>query len=384
MRPYASILGCLLACLALAGCDGDDAALRFYDAPKDPGPPVKYAVPAGWKELPSGGMRYAAFAVSPADPAAIVTVVPLGSEMGNRLPNVNRWEQQIGLSPSTEADLAKVTQPLEVGAVKGDLIDLTGPTTPPAPPVSEATTAPSTAPATSPSTAPASQRMIVAILPQGDRTWYFKLTGRADVVAEQKPNFDAFVRSIRFAAPAASAVSQAPATRPADPVAAFAPQPTSPQSTQDAAGQRQPIRWTVPQNAGWTQDPTPREMRHATFLIQSGARSGELRITRLKTGGFGSLLDNINRWRRDAGLSDPVTDAAAVPFEKTTVGGREAQVYDFTGTEPGPDGTKPRVRVAMVNAGPDTWFFRLQGSAELIEEQKGPFGAFLNSVVFEQ
>jgi hypothetical protein len=38
----------------------------------------------------------------------------------------------------------------------------------------------------------------------------------------------------------------------------------------------------------------------------------------------------------------------------------------------------------MVNTGPDTWFFRFQGPAELVESQKGAFAAFLNSVVFEQ
>lgn len=125
-------------------------------------------------------------------------------------------------------------------------------------------------------------------------------------------------------------------------------------------------------------------MRAATFNIESDGRTGELRITRLKTGGFGSLLDNINRWRREVGLREPIADAGAAPVEKISVGGREGQVYDFTGPDAGPDGARPRLRVAMVENGPETWFFRLQGPAELIESQKGPFAAFLNSIAFEQ
>ena len=44
------------------------------------------------------------------------------------------------------------------------------------------------------------QRMIAAIIPHGDRTWFFKLLGPRQAVDEQEEAFDRFVRSIHFPA----------------------------------------------------------------------------------------------------------------------------------------------------------------------------------------
>src|SRR5688500_3711991 len=81
------ILPALLVALAciVAGCERHDE-VRAYAAPKDPpaGPkpappsaPITWTVPSGWKELPAGQMRYAAFAVSQEHPEAVLTVIPL-------------------------------------------------------------------------------------------------------------------------------------------------------------------------------------------------------------------------------------------------------------------------------------------------------------------
>src|SRR6266852_3483341 len=43
-----------------------------------------------------------------------------------------------------------------------------------------------------------SLRMLTAIFPHGDRTWFFKLLGPETEVAQHKEEFDRFIQSVRF------------------------------------------------------------------------------------------------------------------------------------------------------------------------------------------
>jgi hypothetical protein len=173
-----------------------------------------------------------------------------------------------------------------------------------------------------------------------------------------------------YSAPKETAAATAPAS--SQPIAAV---PVMPQPA--AATTDQPIRWTLP--SGWQQDPQARPMRVATLTVDANGKRGELIVTRFRVGGFGSLVDNLNRWRQQVGLA-PVADAGEVKAENATVGGSPAKVYDFSGT--GADAK--RNRVAMVEtAGGDVWFFRFFGPADLIEAQRGNLDAFLQSVKFD-
>jgi hypothetical protein len=166
-----------------------------------------------------------------------------------------------------------------------------------------------------------------------------------------------------------SAAATAPSTQPI----AIAPvTPTPPAATTSL-----PIGWTVP--AGWQQDPQARPMRVATFTVDANGKRGELIVTRFRTGGFGSLADNINRWRQQVGL-EPVADANAVTAENATVGGAPAKAYDFSGT--GADAKRNRV-VMVETPGGDAWFFRFAGPADLVEAQRGALDSFLQSVKFD-
>lgn len=169
---------------ALAGCDRDEP-IAFYDVPKEAAPatqetaqpqaPVQWTVPQGWRPLPPTDMRYAAFAVSAEDPSLVLTVIPLGTASGSLLQNINRWEGQIGLPPTPADQLDKVKRPIAAGDVPGSMVDLVGP-----------------------DSASPRQRILGAIIPWGDRVWFFKLHGPADQVAAQRQAFDAFIGSLRF------------------------------------------------------------------------------------------------------------------------------------------------------------------------------------------
>jgi hypothetical protein len=126
-------------------------------------------------------MRAASFRIKgPAGRPADVGVFLLPEPAGSDLDNVNRWRGQIGLPPLSEADLAGATQSIETSAGQAArLCDQVGQL----PGASEKT------------------RVLAAILRRDNSVWFFKMTGDDALVAEQKPAFIGFLKSVTFPAP---------------------------------------------------------------------------------------------------------------------------------------------------------------------------------------
>src|SRR5256885_11975719 len=196
VRVHHIFVAILTLGIMLAGCERDDKVV-VYTTPKDPPranqnlpptpvidesklPPaqteIQWTIPQGWQQQPGAEMRYASFLIWPDHPETELTVIPLGAEAADVLPNVNRWEGQVGLEPSTLTGLPKVVKRVTVGDLNIDTVDLTGP-----------------------EGASPRLRILAAILPHADKTWFFKLQGPAELVGTQKGNFDAFIKSIHFA-----------------------------------------------------------------------------------------------------------------------------------------------------------------------------------------
>lgn len=136
-----------------------------------------WEVPSGWQEVPGGQFLLAKFTVSGADNAqASINVSMSPGDGGGLLGNVNRWRGQLGLDPLAEAEVNKLAEPLEVDGGRGMLFDLTG---------TDARTS-------------QKARLVGVILPQGNRTWFYKLMGHEQVVAREKPAFTRFVQSARY------------------------------------------------------------------------------------------------------------------------------------------------------------------------------------------
>src|SRR5262249_43723522 len=117
-------------------------------------------------------------------------------------------------------------------------------------------------------------RMLAAILPHGERTWFFKLTGPAPVVGEHKAEFERFVQSVRF------------------------------------PGEGDKPTWAPPE--GWREVPEPKLAprggvpRFATFAL--GPRETPLELTVTPLGKEAAdVLPNVNRWRGQLGLG-PLTE----------------------------------------------------------------------------
>ncbi len=141
------------------------------------GPALAWDVPAGWSAGPERPMRKATLLIpgEAGGAGAELSVTAFPGDVGGNLANVNRWRQQLSLAPIGEAELGAALQHLDVGALHVDLVELTGPSKPPAAP----------------------QRVLGAIVPYSGATWFFKFTGPDALVSRERETFLVFIRSLR-------------------------------------------------------------------------------------------------------------------------------------------------------------------------------------------
>lgn len=139
-----------------------------------------WTVPATWSPGPERAMRRATLLIPGPDGsvAAELAITAFPGDVGGNLANVNRWRQQLGLPPIAENELSTVLQPLEGVALPVYVVDLLGPNSP---------------------AAGGAQGVLGAIVPYAGDTWFFKLTGPDGVVAGERDNFLAFLRTLRVA-----------------------------------------------------------------------------------------------------------------------------------------------------------------------------------------
>ena len=314
-------------------------------------PRLKYTLPDGWKEKPLTQMRVASFSVTNADKSVDVSVIPLGGMSGGDAANVNRWRGQIDLPPLGDDAVKKSAEGVEIAGQLGDHYDLLG-------------------------TGPCSgepERILGAILHGDDTVWYFKMTGDAELVENQKANFIAFLKSVQFqkmAAPSTMDMSQLPPSHPAIPRMDSAAQPAP--ATDVAA---KPT-WTVP--ADWKEGQLA-QFLVAKFVIQNGDATAAVNVSSLEGNG-GGLLPNINRWRGQLGQS-PLTDDAIAKLPTIDAGGGKATVVEIVGTD-ARSGQPASLFGVVLPLGGQTWFYKLMGDANVVAQQKAAFIKFVQSAKY--
>jgi hypothetical protein len=317
-----------------------------------PGPPqLTWKTPEGWTEVPAGEMRVASFKIQgPDGKQADVSVIPLpGLSASTDDANVNRWRGQVGLSPVSPAELKKSAENVQAGGQPAQLFDLAG---------------------TSPGSGDA-ERILGVIQHRDDAAWFFKMTGDAALVEQQKPAFIAFLNSVQF--PTAPSAAEMPAGHPpmGDMGLGAAPA-TGPISSEGKPN------WQVP--AGW------QEVPGGQFLVAKFNLAGENGATAAvnvssSAGDGGGLSGNVNRWRGQLGLGKLSDADVAKLATEIEVSGGKASLVDLSGTDPRTSLPVRLVGIIVPQSG-QTWFYKLMGNAGVVESQKDAFTQFVQGVKY--
>jgi hypothetical protein len=181
------------AVLALWSCNNDKVAVyripkegvnvamlggagTMESPPPSSGGPVQWTKPESWNSQPLSEMRIGSFKVEgPNAVSADVSITAFPGEAGGLSSNLNRWRGQLRLPPLSDEQLLNTARRIEVDNVPTCLVDFQAADGDPEP-----------------------ARILGAVLQEGDRTWFVKMTGPPNLLASQWQIFLDFVRSFHF------------------------------------------------------------------------------------------------------------------------------------------------------------------------------------------
>lgn len=331
----------------ISSADNSSAQMPSGVVPSDAQnvPPLTWTTPVGWTEVPPSEMRVASFKVAGANgKIADVSIVPLPGMAGGDFANVNRWRGQVGLQAAPDDELQKSAESIQAGGQPAQLFDMAGQN----------------------SASGESSRILAVIQHRDGTSWFFKITGDAGLVEQQKPTFIAFLQSLSFASGQDQA--QLPPGHPD--ISGMGAQPS-------VAGQTPPQgqpNWQVP--AGW------QSVSAGQFLVAKFAVNGDNGATAAvnvstSAGDGGGLAPNVNRWRGQLGLPS----ADEFPTTTFAVTGGEAQIVDISGTNT--QNSQPAEIVGIVVTQPNqTWFYKLMGDPKVVAAQKDAFTQFVKGAKY--
>lgn len=129
-------------------------------------PPISYQLPPGWTQQPGTDMRFATL-IAPDKTQIAITVFP--GDVGGELANINRWRKQLDLAPIAQNDLNQSVKSIPTPAGTALYVDLSN----------------------------HDQRMLAAMLPRDNQTWFLKLMGPTQHIAPHTAEFMAILKSLR-------------------------------------------------------------------------------------------------------------------------------------------------------------------------------------------
>ena len=315
-------------------------------------PQLTWKTPDGWTEAPAGEMRVASFKIQGSNgKSADVSVIPLpGLPASTDDANVNRWRGQVSLSPVSPEELKKSAENVQAGGQPAQLYDIAG---------------------TNPGGGNA-ERILGVIQHRDEVAWFFKMTGDADLVEQQKPAFVAFLSSVQFAA--APSTAELPPSHPAmgDMGMGAMPAATGPISSEGKPD------WQVP--AGWQEVPGGQFLVAKFTLPGEGGASAAVNVSNA-AGEGGGLTGNVNRWRGQLGLGQLSDDDVTKLVTTIDVEGGKASLVDLSGKD-ARTGQAVRLIGVIVPQSGQTWFYKLMGNAKVVESQKDAFTQFVKGVKY--
>ena len=158
--------------------------------------------------------------------------------------------------------------------------------------------------------------ILVAILPQQDKAWFFKLVGKAPAIARQRETVKAFLATIKLADSAEELPS-----------------------------------WELPE--GWREEPPTSKLRLATLLVPDESGSIELAVSSLPLSGDWEdfLVPNVRRWLGQLKRSPLTTETINRLAEKWATQSGPATVLELSGVMSSPGAGNAPAGAGMPQAG---------------------------------
>lgn len=334
--------------VALLGCDRQPPSITSYIAAKDQPTTLTWVNPDGWHLHDGDNDVPLATLVPPQGQGAFrVTVSRLSGDAGGLLANVNRWRRQMNLSPVDDEGLSMFIAPAQNQQLDGVLVDMITPATKP--------------------TEQQRLRTLAALFQYAGQTWFFKVQQAVPIEPVYEQQFHQIVQSVKPGElPVSSAIDE------------LIHGQSAVESNQARSFKVGPVRGIIP--VGWQPDATPRPIRLITFLVGPRPQQAQVAITRFP-GDVGGDLANINRWRRQVGLPS-ILDLSEQQEADVTIAQLPAKVYHFLA--PGSEAQRPSILIASLRRDQLSWFFKMTGPADVIQQQVDPFLRFIRSIEFSK
>jgi hypothetical protein len=132
-----------------------------------------FKVPDGWRRVDVSPLTLARFEIGP-ERRVIVTVTGLRGDGGGLVANINRWRSQLDLKPLSDDDARKSARSVHVDGFDATAVDIER----------------------LPMDGKPAQRILAVIVKHGGSTWFFRLSGPADLVVQERANFTRFLEGV--------------------------------------------------------------------------------------------------------------------------------------------------------------------------------------------
>jgi hypothetical protein len=133
--------------------------------------------------------------------------------------------------------------------------------------------------------------------------------------------------------------------------------------------------------SGWKEIPGG-QFLVAKFLVTGAANAQAGVNVSMSSNDGGGMLANVNRWRTTQLGLGPVTEAD-LPKEIQTIDlpGGKASLVDLTGQD-ARSGQQTRLLAVVIPRSGETWFYKLMGNAEVVQQEKDAFMKFVQSAKY--
>ena len=152
---------------------------------------------------------------------------------------------------------------------------------------------------------------------------------------------------------------------------------TSSAGTEVRSGAFKPS-WAVP--TGWEEVPGG-QFLVAKFAVGGATNTQTSVNVSMSTGNGGGLLANVNRWRNQLSLGPLAEADLAKEIQPLDLPAGKASLADINGRNAS-SGQEMRLVAVVIPHSGETWFYKLMGSALVVQQEKDAFLKFVQSVKY--